>query len=174
MVSFLILLLLIKIVISGLYLQLFPSGFAAPSLALAEDTAQPDSLKKRLEVLSGKEKNLEVRERLLKKREKELLPLKNEIEKKLADLNDLQSRLTAFSKELADKEKALKDTKIGHLVALYSTMEPAKAALIMNKLTIDTIVRILANMKGKSAGKILAMMDPARGAAVSEKLSKFD
>ena len=58
------------------------------------------------------------------------------------------------------------------LVALYSAMEPAKAASIMAKLNMNTVVRILANMKGKSAGKILAMMDPERGATISENLSQ--
>ena len=74
--------------------------------------------------------------------------------------------------ELAEKEKALNDQKISHLVALYSAMDPAKAAVIMEKLKTDTVARILAHMKGKSAGKIMAMMKPERGAVVSERLSQ--
>ena len=53
-------------------------------------------------------------------------------------------------------------------------MEANKAASIMDKLPIDTVVRILGNMKGKSAGQILAMMSPEKGATISVKLSKTD
>jgi flagellar motility protein MotE (MotC chaperone) len=53
-------------------------------------------------------------------------------------------------------------------------MEPAKAAAIMDKLKVDTVVRILRHMKGKSAGKILSMMNPELGATISEKLSQMD
>lgn len=53
-------------------------------------------------------------------------------------------------------------------------MEAANAASIMDKLQIDTIVLILSNMKGKSAGQILAMMNPEKGALISERLSKTE
>ena len=93
---------------------------------------------------------------------------------KIEELNELQTRLTLFAKDLADREEALKDSKITHLVALYSSMEPARAAVIMDRLNMDTIVRILSNMKGKVAGQILAAMDPGKGATISERLSKME
>ena len=103
-----------------------------------------------------------------------MLPLKKEIESKLAELNDLQARLADYAKNLAEKEKALTDAKNNHLVALYSAMDPSKAAAIMDKLQLTTVVLILHNMKGKSAGQIMAMMNPERGAIISEKLSQLD
>ena len=110
----------------------------------------------------------------MKRQEKALLPLKNEVDAKIEELNELQSSLTTYAKSLAEREKALKDSKISHLVALYSSMDAGKAAVIMDKLNNETIVRILANMKGKSAGQILAMMPPEKGALISEKLSRMD
>ena len=68
----------------------------------------------------------------------------------------------------------MKDTKITHLVTLYSNMEAPTAANIIDKLNMDTIVRIMSNMKGKTAGQILAMMDPEKGAVISERLSKLE
>jgi flagellar motility protein MotE (MotC chaperone) len=53
-------------------------------------------------------------------------------------------------------------------------MEPAKAAAIMEKLKIETVVLILRNMKGKPAGQIIALLKPELGAQVVEKLSKRD
>jgi flagellar motility protein MotE (MotC chaperone) len=51
-------------------------------------------------------------------------------------------------------------------------MEPAKAAAIMEKLKLETVVKILRNMKGKAAGRIVAMMSPEKGAKISEALSR--
>ena len=80
--------------------------------------------------------------------------------------------LTLFAKQLAEREEALNSAKIGHLVSLYSAMDPAKAAQIMDKLKLDTVVLILSKMRGKIAGQILAAMDTEKGALISEKLSK--
>ena len=176
------LLLLIKVLISFFYLQSGHPVISTANLALAENKGQTAPAKK-AEKPPGKEtlgnlKKLELtlraRERDLKKREAALAPLQKEVEGKLAELNELQNRLTVYAKKLAGREKALKDTKNGHLVSLYSAMEPAKAAAIMDKLKVPTVVLILRNMKGKSAGQIMAMMNPELGAMISEKLSQID
>jgi len=125
-------------------------------------------------MLRKKDQELKEKETLLKRKEEELLPLKKEIDTKLEELNTLQTSLTAYAKKLAEREKALKDSKIGHLVALYTAMDAAKAAVIMDKLKTDTMVRILSNMKGKPAGKILALMAPEKSAMISERLSQTD
>lgn len=178
----LISLLVSKILISGAFLKLWPVDMITTSLVLAEgsksEKSEPpvpsaeSSLNARM--LEKKARDLKERELELQKREEELLPLKNEIEEKLAELNELQIRLTTYAKKLADREKAMEDAKMGHLVELYSAMEPAKAAAIMDKLQIPTVVLILRHMKGKSAGKVLSMMHPERGAVISEKLSSLD
>ena len=175
-------LLLVKILISGWYLQSGSVILGTPRLALAVNEAQAEAPRDAgrvsrddiLGALKAREQALAAREQLLNRREKELEPLKLEIEGKMAELNDLQASLTEFAKKLADREKALEDKKIGHLVALYSAMEPAKAAAIMDELKLETIVRILRQMKGKSAGQIMGMMKPERGAIISEKLSQPD
>ncbi len=175
-------LLLAKILVSGWYLQSQSGIFGSPRLALAvnEAQAEPSGDAERvtsddiLGTLKAKERALAEKEQLLNRREKELEPLKEEVERKMAELNELQATLTELAKKLADREKALEDKKIGHLVALYSAMEPAKAAAIMDELKIETIVRILRQMKGKSAGEIMGMMKPERGAVISEKLSQLD
>ena len=178
----LVLLVISKIIISGAYLQLSPVQFEPTSLAMAgsaesvtsEQNAMPTPAEVNAGMLDKKARELKEKESELQKREEDLLPLKMEIEEKLAELNDLQQRLTAYAKKLADREKALEDSKMGHLVELYSAMEPDKAAAIMDRLKDPTVVLILRHMKGKSAGKILAMMNPERGAVISEKLTHLD
>ena len=153
-----------------------------PSLAMAEkeapiqkdeaketETAPPPAIR-----ILEKEKALQKREERLEEQEKMLITLKKEIDDKMAELTDLQTTLTAYAKNLADREKALQDARNAHLVAAFTAMEPVEAARIMSKLELSTIVLIMRNMKGKSAGKVLAAMDPEKGAVISEQLSQQD
>jgi flagellar motility protein MotE (MotC chaperone) len=142
---------------------------------MAGEDNSPASLEIGLgEQLKRKEEQLKAKEAFLKSKEAELTPLKDEVEAKFAELSELQTKLTALAKELAEKEKSLKDEKMAHLVALYGAMDPTKAAAIMDKLKTDTVVLILRHMKGKSAGEIVGMMDPEKGALISEELSRND
>jgi len=169
-----------KLLISGVYLHLSPFLHPFDNVVLAEEEKQakaPDlseENRKMAEMLRKKEQELKDREALLAKREQELLPLKKEIDQKLEDLNEIQTQLTLFAKQLAEREEALNSAKIGHLVSLYSAMDPAKAAQIMDKLNLDTVVLILSKMRGKIAGQILAALETEKGALISEKLSKPD
>ncbi len=164
--------------ISGIFLKSSNIAIAGADVVMAQDAPQEEKKDegKKLETLEQslrkKEKELLQKEAELKKMEAELIPLKEEIDTRMAELNDLQNSLTAYSKKLAEREKVIQDTRIAHLVKLYSSMEAKKAADILDKLQIDTVVRILGNMKGKEAGGILAMMPVEKGAIISEKLSK--
>jgi len=169
-----------KLLISGLILRLVPVPPSLDNVVLAEvqkQTDEPDPAEVNRELaamLKKKEQELNDREDRLSRREQELAPLKEEIDRKLEELNEIQSRLTLFAKKLAEREEALNSAKLEHLVSLYSAMDPAKAAEIMNKLKLDTVVLILGQMKGKVAGKILGVMDAEKGALISEKLSHLN
>ena len=167
------LLFLLKILVSGLFLQGGFSSFQG-TVALAEEETRKAPSREDTQALSEKEQRLQKWEEDLKEREKQILPLQQEIDRKMAELEEIQANLTAFAKKLAEREKALNDTKVQHLVSLYQAMEPEQAAAIMSKLDIPTVVRILGNMRGKSAGLILAAMSPERGAAISEQLSSME
>ena len=171
----------VKIVINSLYLNSDSMSLHTGTLALAQEsreTAGPDepgpSIEEQMRMLRDKERELIEKETALKKMEEELLPLKQEIDAKMEELNSIQTSLTSFAKRLAEREEALNDARISHLVTLYSSMDPGIAATIIDKLNMETIVRILANMKGKTAGQILAMMNPEKGAIISERLSTLE
>ncbi len=169
-----------KIFLGGIFLS---SGGGPPSVdvALAEDRkkgraqADPGDGPERvtLQTLREREAALRTREEEVRKREEELIPLKKDIEERLGELNEVQLRLTSYAKTLAEREEALKETKMAHLVELYAAMEPARAAVIMEKLKMETVVMILRHMKGKPAGQIIALMKPEMGAQVVEKLSQM-
>ena len=165
-----------KVIISGIFLGSSSLDITTPDVAMAQEvvTEEDQSLEEWELKLRKREKELEEKEAELKKMEAQLLPLKEEVETRMGELNDLQNSLAAEATKLAEREKALQDNKITHLVKLYSSMEAQKAAAIMDKLELDTVVRILGNMKGKSAGQIMAMMTPDRGAIISERLSEAE
>jgi flagellar motility protein MotE (MotC chaperone) len=167
------LLILAKIFLNGLYLKGQSLSFRLPDLALAEDGVDPmRALGAHPLELRKREEALKAREDRLNQKEAELKPLQEEIEARMAELNELQARLTAYAKGLAEKEKAMEDAKMAHLVALYTAMDPSKAAAIMDKLHLESVVLILRHMKGKAAGKILANLDPEKAATVSEALGQ--
>ena len=178
MLLILVFLLVGKLLMSGIYLHLSPFSHPLDNIVLAEEEKQaklPDlseQNRQMSEMLRKKEQELKDREAELDKREKELLPLKKEIDQKLEELDEIQTQLTLFAKQLAEREEALNSAKIGHLVSLYSAMDPAKAAKIMDKLNLDTVVLIMSKIRGKIAGQILAAMDTEKGAVISERLSK--
>jgi flagellar motility protein MotE (MotC chaperone) len=174
-------LLLVKIVMGIFILQGEVSvPRPGPRLAMAEkeapsqqDQANEEAATKPPSVrFREKEEALGKRESRVKEQEDALSSLRKEIDDKMAELTELQTTLTAYAKNLADREKALQDARNDHLVAAFTAMEPDRAAAIMSKLELSTIVLIMGNMKGKSAGKILAAMDPEKGAVVSTQLSQ--
>lgn len=163
----------VKILMSGWYLTSSAFKVQGPALAMAEEKDTADKTAPLLEEkLRQKEAALDAREKHVKKEETELHALQAKIDNRMSELNDLQTKLTNFARKLAEKEQTMKDSQMNHLVAMYTSMDPGKAAAIMDKLNIKTVVRILKYMKGKNAGQIMDMMPPDRGASISEALSK--
>jgi len=170
------LLLTVKVVISGIFLQNSPLDIASADVAMAQEVAteeEPDLEDLELK-LRKREQELLQKEAQLNKMEAQLLPLQEDIETRMAELTEIENTLNAYAAKLAEREKALQDGKITHLVQTCSSMEAGKAAAMLDKMNIDTVVRILGNMRGKAAGQIMAMMPPEKGATISEKLSKAD
>lgn len=192
-VLFLITLLAAKIIVSGLYLHFDALKIPVMNIAMAEENGVKQAAAKEADTkqaetkqsaatdltvtaanLKKKEQELKDREAVVLKKEQELAPLQAEVDAKIEQLNELQVKLTAMAKEIAEKEQGLKDEKVNQLVTMYSAMDAAKAAKILDKLNLDTVVKILANMKPKSAGPILAAMSTDKGAVISERLSNME
>jgi flagellar motility protein MotE (MotC chaperone) len=175
-----------KIIISGFYLHFDTAKLPAMNVAMAQETSDKTDVKSTEANISGadlnakmaslkkKEQELKDRETAVQRKEQALAPLQAEVDAKIEQLNELQTKLTAMARELAEKDQTTKDEKITHLVALYSAMDAAKAAKILDKLSTDTVVRIISNMNGKKAGPILAAMSAEKSAIISESLSKTE
>ena len=167
-------LLAVKVIISGIFLKNSPLDISTANVVMAQEAPvkETQSIEDMDLKLRKREQELQEKEAELKKREAQIISLQEETDARYAEVNDIQNSLNAYAKKLAEREKALQDGKITHLVKLYSSMEAGKAATILDKLQLDIVVRILGNMKGKAAGEIMAMMPPEKGAIISEKLSE--
>ncbi len=120
------------------------------------------------QILWSRVKKIEERERELDEREKDLNLLKKEVEDRLAEIKKLQEGLSGPIKK-AQKEN---EARFSHLVGVYSSMDPQRAALLLEKMEEDTVVKLFSSMKSKKVAKILSFMNPDKAASISSRLSR--
>ncbi len=119
-------------------------------------------------LLKARLREVEKKEQALKQEERDLKLLKREIEKRISELKALQASLSGPMARTAK----LTQERFSHLVGVYSSMEPQRAALLLEKMDENTVVRLFSSMKSKKVAKILSYMDPDKAARISGKLSK--
>lgn len=117
-------------------------------------------------LLEKKMAELDAKEMELKEREARLNQLSQEIEAKIARYGKLRQEIEASYK----KKDAAEEEKVSGLVKIYESMTPKDAAARLQELDEDIALIIFSKMKQKTAAKILALIEPARAAALSQGL----
>ena len=107
-----------------------------------------DSLGERRKELEEREKELDLRENLLKAAEQRL-------EQRIAELKDLEARITAVE---ADR-KGEDDERIKNVVTMYESMKPKDAARIFNRLDMSVVSKVASLMSARQMALVLAEMD---------------
>lgn len=150
----------------------------APEVANKEKTGEPafSSVEERrlYTILLNERDSLEEEKKVLAFKEKELKTLQEEADKKiklldekLAELQKVQAKIEEL---LAQKDvKEAKKTK--NLSLIYAKMTPERAALTLATLDEQLAADLLANMKIKSAAKILDRMDKVKASQLSTKFT---
>ena len=172
-----------KLMLAGayLYFQAAPdpstpgAAVAAPGRSRAKAAADPAAAgddgchPELISVIQARARELEKRSAEIDRREKDLELLKTDIETMLQELKKLQARLGGPVK------KAQKDSELRfqHLVGVYSSMEPGRAAALLGKMDEKTVTRIFASMKSKKVAAIMALMDPETAASISARLTQM-
>lgn len=121
------------------------------------------------EALEIKWKQLEQKEQALAEERKRLAALKEEINQKLLKITKIQK---AVRSDLEQKE-AVRSGRIKHLIKVYQTMPPRKAAVLVDKLDMDVIIALFSEMKGENVGQILPYVSAEKAAKISERLAKL-
>jgi flagellar motility protein MotE (MotC chaperone) len=144
---------------------------ATISFANEDDTLYQSVEERRIYALMQEERNkIEQERKDLELREKELKTLEVSVDKKIAEidaklerLQNLQNRLEALlAEKTAEENKRIKD-----LGAIYDKMAPERAALAMSGMEPLLATEILANMKPKTAAKVLDMLDKQKSSQLS-------
>ena len=113
------------------------------------------------------QKELPIRERELKTLNEEVDKKLGEINQKLEELRTMQKNLTTL---LAQKD-AEELKRIQELGKIYEKMAPDKAAFAMATMDEKLATDLLANMKVKSAAKILNVLDRKKTSELSTTFS---
>jgi len=101
--------------------------------------------------IEKKNRELSVREALLKAAEKE-------INQKYSELISLRAEIKELLKEQTSEEKK----RIESLVKIYEGMKPKDAARIFNTLDIDILLDVVSQMSERKSAPIIASMNPDR------------
>lgn len=109
--------------------------------------------------LQGQERELAVREALLKAAEQE-------INQKYKELVSLRSEIQDLLIEQSEEEKA----RVNSLVKIYEGMKPKDAARIFNTLDLDVLLRVVSQMSERKSAPILASMSADRARTLTMML----
>jgi len=174
---FLLVLLIAKVSLSGLYSPDTPG--TKPAAIQGRQTVRIDPLSQTaaadvwakdpeiLKALQEKSRTLENQKQQVDLKEKDLVRIQMEIEGKINQLNQLQVQL----KNIVDQSKTIQDKKIQHLSEIFCAMVPDKAARMIEKMDDKTVTEVFQIMRSKEVGGILTHLDPARAARISAHLS---
>ncbi len=115
-----------------------------------------NDLSKRRKEIEKAEKNLQVREALLKAAEQEM-------DKKVSELNKLKKEIEALLGVKTEEE----EKSIDRLVKIYEGMKPANAANVFNTLDLDVLIAVMSKMSERKVSPILSAMNPERARTVT-------
>lgn len=144
-----------------------PPGDPSASKLLTDDptllTPQEIDL---LQHLSERRREIEAREQELNVRQGMLAAAEARIERKIAELKNLQAEIDGRIKVFDTQQ----EEKMASLVKIYESMKPKDAARIFEDLEMDTLLEVAQRMKERKLAPVMAKMDPEKAREVTVQL----
>jgi len=144
-----------------------PPGDPATSKLITDDptllTPQEIDL---LQNLSDRRREIEAREQELQVRQGMLAAAEARIDRKIAELNNLQSEINGRIKVFDEQQ----EKKMESLVKIYENMKPKEAARIFEDLEMDTLLEVAQRMKERKLAPVMAKMNPEKAREVTVQL----
>ncbi|MEQ8504058.1 MAG: hypothetical protein RIB80_01945 [Rhodospirillales bacterium] len=144
-----------------------PGGDAGQSRLITDDptllTPQEIDL---LQRLADRRREIEAREQELQVRTGLLTAAEARIDRKIADLKNLQSEIDNRIKVFDEQQ----ENKMASLVKIYESMKPKDAARIFEDLEMDTLLEVAQRMKERKLAPVMAKMDPEKAREVTVQL----
>ena len=133
-----------------------------PTLLTQSEIDLLQQLADRREILETREKDLELKQGLLKAAE-------TRIDKKVEELKELQVTIQKLIKTYDEQQS----DKIESLVKIYENMKPKDAAQIFQELDMDTLLMVVERMKERKLAGIMAKMDRTKASEVTVELARL-
>ncbi len=118
------------------------------------------NLSARREALDNRERELTLRENLIKAAEAR-------IDKKVAEMKALQSNVEGMLKQVDDQD----DKKMTSLVKIYENMKPKDAARIFEQLDTSLQLGVVGKMKEQKFAPIMEAMDPMKAKLLTDAMA---
>ncbi len=148
--------------------QVIATAEASPPETGSEDvhSGLPDddllaNIRRQKEELEKKERDLALQAEAMKKAEARLAQR----------IEELQQLEASIQQRLND-EKNIKNKKIKRLTAVYEGMKPERAAPVISRLELATVVKVFLLMDEKKVGKILSFLPPEKAVQISQALTR--
>ncbi|MDX8406754.1 MAG: hypothetical protein R8L58_00050 [Mariprofundaceae bacterium] len=140
-----------------------------PRKAASESSANPDGINDDLlQNIRAQKEELQEKQRQLEAREKAITRAEEKLNIRITELQQLES---SIQQRLQD-EKNIKNKKIKRLTAVYEGMKPDRAAPVISKMDLATVVRVFLLMDEKKVGKILSYLPPDKAVQISQALTR--
>jgi len=111
---------------------------------------------------------LDKRGKELDKREQAAVEMEKKAAERIADLEELETRI----QDMLAQEKSINNKKIKRLTAVYEGMKADKAALVIARMDLLTVVKMFSRMNEKKVGKILSFLSPELAVKISQALTQ--
>lgn len=120
-----------------------------------------------LENLAERREKLDKLERDLALREKVLKATEARIDDKITEMNSMSEALKKLLVAYDEEENA----KIASLVKVYEAMKPKDAARIFDELDMDILLMVVSRMSERRIAPVLAEMSPRKAKDVTQQLA---
>jgi|GEM_PF-941740 len=137
------------------------SGGSEPPTFTQNELDVLQKLSERRESLDARERDLELRENLVKAAEAR-------IDKKIAEMKSMQTNVEGMLKQVDDQD----DAKMKSLARMYESMKPKDAGKIFDQLDVKTLAGVVPRMKEQKAGLVIANMSPDKAKDLTDALAQ--
>jgi len=110
---------------------------------------------------------LDQRAKKLDAREQSVQQAEEQLKRHISELEQLEA---SIQQRLSDEAK-VKNKKIKRLTAVYEGMKADRAAPVIAKMELATVVKIFLLMDEKKVGKILSFLPPEKAVIISQALT---
>jgi flagellar motility protein MotE (MotC chaperone) len=135
-----------------------------------EENQNPVSPSERaiLERLQARRQELETRQREIDIRESLLKAAEKRIESKVEEMKGLESRAAAANEEKAEAENA----RYKSIVTMYESMKPKDAAKVFDRLDMAVLIEIASKIAPRKMSDIMGVMQPDAAERLTVELAR--